>query len=332
MTESLKFGRLYAITFEHQVLTSEGASSGVWVSNGDPILVVSYPLTAQFSVIRNAGGGFSTLDMQIFNLSEDTRRKIFQDRAGYNVSDKSYGSTRVVLYAGYRGDFGNDAVDATENIAYNTLPIIFIGRLFEAGSTRRGSDVVTYIHATDGMQEAVATQTYKTWRVSTRSELLLNLAKEFKNLDLGAIFDDKSQLINRPISITGNTYEAIQRYCDGHVNIDLGKIYILRDIDVINEVEILIDASTGLLETPRRDDSYVELTTLFEPRLAISQKVKVVSTVQPEYNGVYKVYTLKHDCVISGSVGGTCKTIIGLNTEGRTFGTGFNTVNMAVNK
>lgn len=322
MTETLKFGRVYKVSFERQILDA----SGKWVNAGEPIFYVSYPLTAQFSVSRNAAGGFNTLDMQIFNLSENTRRQIWQDRSGFDISDGTVGSMHITLYAGYAGSTGTGAIGTQEEVTDKTLPIIFQGRLFEAGSTRRGQDVITYIHATDGSETATATQTFKSYQVSTKTELIAALSKEFKNLDLGAVFNDTGSILPRPVSITGNTYEAIQRYCDNHVYIDLEKLYVLRDIDVINEVEILIDASTGLLETPRRNDSYIELTTLFEPRLTLGQKVKVVSTIQPEYNATYKVLLLKHDCVMSGSIGGMCKTTVGLNTEGKTFARKFNYV------
>ena len=66
------------------------------------------------------------------------------------------------------------------------------------------------------------------------------------------------------------------------------------------------------INTPRREGGLVNLTTLLEPGLVLGQILQVNSSVQPEFNGQYKVQSIKHTGTISEAVNGRVTTQLAL--------------------
>lgn len=288
----IKFGRNYRLTIQ---------------SNGDDPsdIVIEYPLTVQFDITRGAMASLNSMNLVIYNLSETTRRQIFQDRFGYydGVSGQ-LAYRRVILEAGYGQD----------------LSIVFQGNLFEASSARQGSNILTFIDARDGGFDVATTKTFATYAKGTQiRDLLLTLMSQFQNLNQGEVGNIEGEF-KRPVVIDGNTLAFMQLYSNNNTFIDLEKIHVLGDNEVIEGIVPLISDETGLLETPRRDDAYLTVTTLFEPRILMSQIIKLESTINPIYNGQYKVIGVKHSGIISGSVSGECKSTFGLLLDGQLFG------------
>lgn len=276
-------------------------------SNGDdPVdVVIEYPMTLDFTIQRGCMASLNSASLIIYNLSESTRKQIFQDRFGYydGVSGK-LAYRRVTLEAGYGDD----------------LAIVFQGNLFQAGSVRRGSDILTVIDARDGGFDTTTVKTFQTYAGGTTvKDLIESLIGGFPNLSLGAI-GDYQDTFKRPVAIDGNNWDAIQLYTNNTAYIDLEKVYSLNNNEVVDGVIQQINADTGLLETPRRDDAYLTVTTLFEPGIAMGQWIELASVVMPIYNGKYKVIGVNHRGTISGSVNGQCQSVFGLLLDGQLFG------------
>ncbi len=277
MTE-VKFGRNYKLTI--QVSATES-------------IIIEYPTTIQFSVHRSISSSLNAINLQIYNLSEEHRNQIFQDR---------YQARRfqLILEAGYQ-----------------SLSTIFRGDIFEANSARQGTNIITTIDARDGYYDTNQTLVNTTLAAGTTvQEIITFLSSQFPNLKIGQVgnFDG---ILERSVVLEGNVYEQLKKYTAGNQFVDLEKIYVI-NLGYENEIIInpdlpLIDVSTGLLETPRRDNAFLTVTTLFEPRVAMGQNIIVKTTVNPAYNGVYKVLGVTHQGVISGSVGGRLVTIFQLN-------------------
>jgi hypothetical protein len=226
---------------------------------------------------------------------------------------------RIELQAGY----GND------------IYTIFKGNLYEAGTTRRGVDLITHINARDGGYATQLTQTFQTIEPGdggiTQKQLIEILAAQFPDLQIGAIGETGVKFF-RPISVSGNTYQSLRTYTANKINIDLEKIYFLEDFQVIDAEIPLIDAGAGLLETPYRTDNGLQLTVLFEPNIAMNSRIQLKSSVMPQYDGIYKVTAIRHECIISGAVGGECRTTLTLLIEGQPLGQKFVTVPLAVTR
>ena len=77
--------------------------------------------------------------------------------------------------------------------------------------------------------------------------------------------------------------------------------YLEGDIQVIKP-------ETGLLESPLREETYLKIKTLFEPRVRVGQLISLESVTNTEFNGLYKVMGFRHHGTISATQGGTCET------------------------
>lgn len=268
-------------------------------------VIIEYPMTAQFLIRRGLGTSLNAMDIRILNLSRETRDKIFQDRFSYF---KAYSGELEYRFCELEAGYGDK------------LYSVFRGVLFEVVHSRDGADVITHINVRDGGFDTVVSQAFLTLQPPvTRKRLVEILTAQFPEVTLGAVGDD-GVTFSRPVVISGNVWDSLRLYTENNVKIDMQKVYALRDFEVVDEETIIINADTGLLQAPRREDAFLSVTTLFEPQVAISRLVQLESTVQPRYNGLYKVITIEHNCVMSGTVGGVCQTTLGLLVSGQITG------------
>lgn len=277
---------------------------------GQQQIVIQPPFTIRFNVNRDASATVNTMDIDIYNLSLPTRQNIFQDPF---YQDPSLRKT-IKLEAGYESPFST----------------IFTGTIFGANSARRGADIITSIHSSDGGWEVVNGFIWETFNNAKKSrfDLLTYLASKFSpNLQVGSVSGSfKDNILQRPVVLSGNIYSLLKTYSDGKVFIDTGRIYALQDNEYIGTTIPLISAQTGLLDTPQRSDTYLKLTTLFEPNIVVGQAVDVYSQVQSVYNNQYKVYGVQHQGVISESESGQLSTTYQL-FDGRKFSGNLKSVN-----
>lgn len=276
----MKFGRRYRLTVE-----MNDASGGV--------IIIEPPFTLQFNVVRSVGSALNTAHLAIYNLSEATRSRIFRDRYAPIIDATNY--PKVILEAGYE-----------------QLTTIFIGSIFEASSARQGVDIITTITARDGGVDVTGSQTSMTLNEGTTIiGLIEKLIGQFPTLEKGKIGEFVGDF-KRPVSLDGNTYELLKQYTNGNVFVDLQKVVALQSNELLTDDVIFIDADTGLLETPRRENSYLSVTMLFEPQITMAQLAQLNSTTLPRFNGEYKVVGVQHQGIISEAVNGECQTIVNL--------------------
>ena len=67
-----------------------------------------------------------------------------------------------------------------------------------------------------------------------------------------------------------------------------------------------------MLQTPRRRRQLLEIVTLFEPVIQVGQTYNIES-IEPIYNGSYKVLGFNHKVLISESVAGDARTTMQLD-------------------
>lgn len=269
-----KFGRSYRIVIDPK-------------DGGDPI-VIGLPLTVRFWIKRNTMASLNYLSVDIYNLGRDLRDRIFQDR--FEVRD------RTITFEG----------------GYDSLTVVFSGIIFEAGSAREGNNIITRIEARDGNFDVGSTQTYQAIeKGKTVKDVIEFLIGEFPTLERGEV-GDFPEVLQRPVTLNGNTYDLLKKYSDGSVFIDNNRIFVLKNDEAIEGDIPVIDKSTGLLETPRRDDGFLSISTLFEPRITVGQVVDLESVIEPVYNGQYKVVGIMHQGIISEAVSGKCVSVFDL--------------------
>lgn len=255
----------------------------------EEMIEIKPPFTLNLAISRDNKPSANKATLSIYNLGEETRRKIFQDRY-----DKTY--RRVQLEAGYGEDIG----------------IVFAGNMREAYSFRTGNDYITYIDCLDGGVDY--RENFSAFNVNKgepKSGTVDRLIQNLEHTEKATVSQDP-QTSTRGKVVVGNTVQKLNEETDGKFYIDNELAYVLGTNEVVEGEVIVIKAETGLLETPRRADKIVRVETLFEPRAFVGQIVDLQSLAEPGLNAQYKVVSIKHAGIISDAVAGTLKTTLDL--------------------
>jgi hypothetical protein len=279
-----KFGRKFQLTVD--------------MNDGSGQIIIPWPFTIEFTITRNVAPAANTMSLRIYNLSLAHRNRIRQDR--FSLKNPP---NKVNLDAGY-----------------DSLFTVFHGNIMQADSNREGVDIVTTIVGMDGGFDIANTQSNFSWPAGIKLEdAIKNACGTFVDIDIGAIGQLNGQQFNRPLIVDDNTYNWLKTYYP-NVYIDKQKAFFLGNDEVLIGQLPVIDSSTGLLETPRREGAYLTIRTIFEPRITVGQLISLKSTVEPTYNGQYKVVGVNHQGIISGAVGGNLESSFSLLLGSNPFG------------
>jgi len=255
---------------------------------------ITMPLTINFHIKRNVNATANTATITVLNLGEDTRRKVFLD----NYKTMYY--KRVELRAGY-------------SLGKETLPLIFKGNIQNAFSKRNGVNYETTINALDGGFAYVNGYSSRQFAKGTTDRQALNtLFADLPKIEPGAVGDFKFSL-TRGNTLDGPTIQYLNNISEGHFFIDLEKAHCLLDNEGFEGNVKVIDAQTGLLGSPLRQESFLTFEMIFEPRLQIGQFVEINSQTERIYNGTYRVNGIEHTGTISDAKSGECKTKVSLD-------------------
>jgi hypothetical protein len=260
------------------------------------IHVVSYPLTLELDVKRNTLASANTGHFRIRNLKLDTRRDIHKDQ----YTDLEYRS--IVVQAGY--------------LKESPLPTIFRGNISWAYSYRQGVDWITEIEAYDGGFDMETAQVSTTFPKGVDiKQVIQTLFGSFKHVAAGFISAANPNQ-SRSTTISGTSWDLLSKMASGQdasVFVDNERANFVKKDDVAPALGsiTLIDADTGLLQTPRRQNLQLDAEILFEPRLAVFQRVQIKS-LEPEFNGTYQVNGVAHRGIISETVSGQLVTTASL--------------------
>lgn len=284
----MKFGRTYSMTVQVDDIDTP--------SN---VVVVNYPLTVEFEVIRNVQASANTGRFVVYNLKEGTRKRIFHDRFDTTTI------RRVSFRAGYVNLLGAEG-------PIQALPTIFQGNIISAYSYRKGQDWVTEIEAFDGGGAILNGQVSVT--LPADIDLKASMKKVMESLFqwnvTQGVIGDFGVNKTRGASFAGNSWDVLQRLTgNGNLFIDNEQVNVLQNNEYIDRAPgiELINSQTGLLNTPRRRGALIDMDMLFEPRLTVGQILQVES-LETINNGVYKVMGIAHRGIISGAVGGNAVT------------------------
>lgn len=275
----LKFGRSYILKVQTQ--------------NGET-LTIQPPFTVEFDITRNTLTSANVASIRIYNLSPKNRSQIRKDVT-------NYGDLRQVqLAAGYG----------------TNLPIIFVGNITQAWSVREGNNFITQIESFDGGYAFANGQTNTTYPAGTQQQTIVeNMASSLPGVTVGAI-GEFSGSITRGNAYTGNTTNLLNALTGGGMFIDNGKVNCLGNSECLEGEIQIINSDTGLLGTPVREQTILNFDMLFEPRLIVGQKIQLDSLEGSlkgaNFNGFYKIISLKHRGMISAAICGDAITSVGM--------------------
>jgi hypothetical protein len=280
----IKFGRNYVLQIQSSTDDSKYVS-------------ITPPITLEFDIQRNLLSGANNCIFRVYNLSSDTRNQILRDQYIWK------GQKQVILQAGYG--------------AGPNFPLVFNGFATKAFSFREGNNFISQIESFDGGSaylnaivdgESGQFASGTPYKNIVKSLMLILNAFGVKTGKIGSIPGS----CGRGFAVTGSVIEAIISIVGPNsFFIDNGVAHILSINEVLYSNQItLVNADSGLLGTPLRQETLLTFDMIFEPRLSIAQRLQVQSSSGSIYNNVYKVASIKHKGTISGGVCGEAITSV----------------------
>ena len=298
------------------ILELQGGDGNLWTLDSK----IS-PMTLKFSVTTEFLAETNNGTIIIYNLAEKTRRNIYHDIADYDHPKK------IRLQAGY-GD---------------NLSVILFGNISQAFSYRDegSSDFITEIHTFDWSTPFTNATSSTVLSPSSHSDGTYVAQKDVINslvTDLGAagptpgvvagaISNSFTTKYPQAQTTWGNTWKYLQKETNNNCFICNGLVHCILDNEYIkqpgNASMFVVSADTGLLSTPKKSGQLLSFEMLFEPTLTMGQPIQLVSQSESMYNTrlpnatsgapFYKIQKISHTGVISGAVGGKCKTTVWVN-------------------
>jgi hypothetical protein len=278
------------------------------IEGGDGLIhVFQYPVTLEFHIQRAALASANTGSFRLYNLSSNTRKAIYHD-----------------YFANVKGTFKSVKLKAGYG---NNLTEIFNGNIKEAKSFREegSTNFITEVDAYDWSFAMINASSEITMGPPNYPEQLdsntvidrlrNDIVAGSPGLALGARsdFNGKSAApYSRGRLLSGNSWDLLRDETNDHCFIDNGHLHCLLDDDCIQGDIVVLDASTGLLSTPKKSEYILKIDVLFEPALKIGQLVEVKSA-ETIFNGQFKVIGITHSGIISGAVNGKCRTMLTLH-------------------
>lgn len=248
---------------------------------------IEYPLTISFNIIRDTQASANTATFSVLNVSADKRTRIFKDRLDTGIIKA------ITFEAGYEG----------------ALTMLFRGNIQEAYSVRNGVDVALEIQAWDvGIGYQYIANTFDAG--TTFKDAYKNIVAQtpYALGSIGALDGEFKQ----PTTFVGAPLDVLNEITAGHTFVDNGTVHTLQNNECLDAGVAIIDASSGLLGSPRRRAAQIEVESIFRPDILVGQLLEIKSTTASEFSGVYVVLGVRHVGEISGAKGGTRKTILNL--------------------
>lgn len=268
-------------------------------------LKVGPPFTVEFEINRASSSSSQTATFRLYNLAKQTRDQIQKD--WFNLAD-----IRALQFsAGYVGE---------------ALSMLFNGTVKQAQSYRRGTNLITEIEGWDGASAMSNGYTLRSIAGGVVfSDLLKTLAQDLPGIRKNPIVGRFDGVTKRGSVYAGNTWNYILQLSEGLAIVDNNQLKVLNQQEVIQAEIPVITQDSGLLESPVRANAMIKVPILFEPRLVVGQIVELKSSVNPVYNGAYKVMGFTHRGIISESIDGERRTDVTLWDGAKNRG-GFQTV------
>ncbi len=234
------------------------------------VIEITPPLNIQFQAKKTIISDVNELKINIFNLNENKRNKLIKDKSQSSSNDRYL---QVLLQVGY-----DDLVD------------VFIGNIYEAGSTKKGTDFITTLTCKDGGFDVKNSFTSKT--IAASINRVDELLKDMPNTKKGKI--TKQPVAVRPKVMVGSTSDLIGETLTGDESffIDNEQLNIIKDDELISDFAVEVSEDTGLLNTPQKMESFIIAETLMNPSIKCGGQVLLISSVTA-LNELYRVDTIE---------------------------------------
>lgn len=206
--------------------------------------------------------GLNRLNLKIYNLLENKRNQLVKD-----AEETKY--IRVELFVGYKGN----------------IKQVFRGNVHRAYPEKNGANIASVLECMDGLNDVRTS--FTSAEASTKRQAVERILQDMPNTDIGTITNQNT--IYRNKVIMGNCYEELKKLLqpDELMYIEDEKLYIIKNTESASNYISLINADTGLISTPKRENQRVEIETRMNPSLKIGGRAELNSIYAPYLNGEY---------------------------------------------
>ena len=233
-------------------------------------------LSFNFNISRSITIEPNTCELEIFNLSADTRNKIpqisdFVNRIGKIVIPEFRRGSSVEVLAGYDGE----------------LTRIFKGNLRRASIQRQGPSTVLRLSSGDFGGEARVSRVNKTFAKGTSiADIAKALIKTLPDLGEGNLLSQiknfvlpSGKLTPRATTMSGNPLQeldAMIKAAGGEVSIQNGILQVTQRGEPSGTTVTVLSAATGLLGTPTVDNlGVLTAKSLLQPGLSPGKLARI---------------------------------------------------------
>ena len=244
---------------------------------GSSQVIVVPPFNISFSAVESSlNKALNKLNITVPGLKSSTRQKLIK----YELDKTKY--FPVELQIGYRGN----------------LYRVFKGSVRTGEMSRTGSTFVNSMECYDGYPDYTEAFTSKT--VKGGAQAIDAILADMPNTGKGAI--TTLQETSRPKVLIGSSSHLLATMAEGNeFYIKDEQIFILGSDEVLSSLAPLVNAATGLTDTPKQDHIDTTFSTILNPSLKISHLCQLESVTNPAVNGTYRIYQITTDGAYKGS-------------------------------
>lgn len=263
-------------------------------------ITIQYPYTCNFDINMGIYDSSMQAIFEFINLPRDLHAKLWKDRG----DERRY--ITIEFYAGYQ----------------DNMPLLFRGNFIFCNTEKSSGSTEFITTAQAALDVDIWKNLYANYTFFKGTELqniVETLLADSPEVFTGYITPKIEALLHNRTYI-GQPLDLLEREFAGYnVFISPDGLNILKENEVIPGDIQVITAASGLLGSPRRSDSLVEVAVIFEPGIKAGQAIQVLSDSIPFLNQFYRVLSVKHSGTISGAVCGNATTFLTLQMLGENF-------------
>ena len=239
------------------------------ITVGSTKITIKPPMRIAFNCDKSTRGGLNSLNLQVSNLQESTRLKLVKDT-------EERKRILIELSIGY-GD---------------SLGLIYKGSVMTGLNARNGADIVTTLDCLDGGFDAQRSYTSRT--LKSGQAIVDSVLGDMVNTEKGKVTAQSDLL--RPKVLVGNSLKLLRdRLADDEaLFIDNEQLSIIKNDEVVSRLIPIVNAATGLISTPEREQKRVTFKTQLNPAIITGGLSKLEAKTAPHLDGIYKIDTISY--------------------------------------
>lgn len=183
------------------------------------------------------------------------------------------------------------------SVGYEGLRMIYSGDIIEVSTIRDGEDYISELVCGDGFNAYTARMVIQTLSSGKTDTDIMKENARVMGIDTGVADLPRDRQLPRGKVMFGDSREVmhkIARNNNADWSIQDSQLTVLPKDKVLADHEgFVLSQETGMIGSPEKSDSGLQVTCLCQPALRIGGLVRIES-IMSEYNGDFKIVELSH--------------------------------------